>query len=128
MAQLSVIPTQWTRLSILLGIICDIQIPIIRTCKYTVNLLSRRNATHIKRLLFSPFDYDKATERLPVDIYIGGVEHAILHLLYSRFFSKFLLKQGFFGEKLEAAGNRGEPFKILLTQVSTNRQMIIPQL
>ncbi|CAM0139867.1 unnamed protein product [Umbelopsis sp. WA50703] len=63
-----------------------------------------------------PFSYDKATERLPVDIYIGGVEHAILHLLYSRFFAKFLQKQGFYGEKPEAVGNRGEPFKILLTQ------------
>ncbi|KAI8582612.1 hypothetical protein K450DRAFT_226084 [Umbelopsis ramanniana AG] len=63
-----------------------------------------------------PFDHDKATERLPVDVYIGGVEHAILHLLYSRFFSKFLLKQGFYAEKPEASGNRGEPFKVLLTQ------------
>ncbi|CAO3661911.1 unnamed protein product [Umbelopsis vinacea] len=63
-----------------------------------------------------PFDHEKATARLPVDIYIGGVEHAILHLLYSRFFSKFLMKQGFFGEKPEALGNKGEPFNILLTQ------------
>jgi len=63
-----------------------------------------------------PFDHNKATERLPVDIYIGGVEHAILHLLYSRFFSKFLLQQGFYSEKPEALGNKGEPFGILLTQ------------
>ena len=71
-------------------------------------------------ILFSPFDHDKASERLPVDVYIGGVEHAILHLLYSRFFSKFLVKQGFYTEKPEASGNRGEPFKLLLTQVRVN--------
>jgi leucyl-tRNA synthetase len=75
--------------------------------------------------LIRPFSYDKATERLPVDIYIGGVEHAILHLLYSRFFAKFLQKQGFYGEKPEAVGNRGEPFKILLTQVSKGLRLIM---
>lgn len=46
-------------------------------------------------------------------MYIGGVEHAILHLLYSRFLSKFLWKEGAYISK---HGN-GEPFKVLLTQV-----------
>ena len=45
---------------------------------------------------------------LPVDLYIGGIEHAILHLLYSRFFHKALRDLGM------VEGN--EPFKKLLTQ------------
>lgn len=50
---------------------------------------------------------------MPVDVYVGGVEHAILHLLYARFISKFL------GEEFPNAAftaQRCEPFKRLLTQ------------
>ncbi|KAL9064942.1 MAG: hypothetical protein Q9157_007651 [Trypethelium eluteriae] len=52
---------------------------------------------------------------LPVDIYIGGVEHAILHLLYARFISKFLASTSFWpsGGGLD---NKGEPFRNLITQ------------
>lgn len=59
-----------------------------------------------------PFSYENATERMPVDLYIGGVEHAILHLLYSRFIAKFLGSIGMWdGRKLF-----NEPFKRLITQ------------
>ena len=45
---------------------------------------------------------------MPVDQYIGGIEHAILHLLYSRFFTKALRDLGYF--------DLNEPFKGLFTQ------------
>ncbi|HXH64578.1 MAG TPA: leucine--tRNA ligase, partial [Mariprofundaceae bacterium] len=49
---------------------------------------------------------------LPVDQYIGGVEHAVLHLLYARFFYKLMRDEGLFG----AEGGGDEPFTRLLTQ------------
>lgn len=42
-------------------------------------------------------DREKADKYLPVDMYIGGVEHAVLHLLYSRFWTKFLYDIGAVG-------------------------------
>lgn len=55
-----------------------------------------------------PFDKDKADYWMNVDQYIGGVEHAILHLLYARFFTKALHDFGYI--------TCDEPFKNLLTQ------------
>lgn len=59
-----------------------------------------------------PFSFDKASNSMPVDIYIGGVEHAILHLLYSRFISKFTASIGMW----DGHECQGEPFKRLITQ------------
>ncbi len=55
-----------------------------------------------------PFEGEDASYWMPVDQYIGGVEHAVMHLLYARFFVKALRDLGYF--KLN------EPFKNLLTQ------------
>jgi leucyl-tRNA synthetase len=55
-----------------------------------------------------PFDRAAAAYWMPVDFYSGGVEHAILHLLYSRFFTRVLRDVGLV--------NVDEPFKRLLTQ------------
>lgn len=49
-----------------------------------------------------------------MDLYIGGVEHAILHLLYSRFISKFAAKSGLWNGGSDPGS--GEPFKKLITQ------------
>ncbi|MGF7006303.1 leucine--tRNA ligase [Aminobacter sp. BE322] len=55
-----------------------------------------------------PTDPMAANEWLPVDQYIGGIEHAILHLLYSRFFTRAMREAGHL--------NLAEPFKGLFTQ------------
>ena len=56
----------------------------------------------------APWDINKCNYWTPVDQYIGGIEHAILHLLYSRFFTKVLKDAGLV--------DTDEPFKNLLTQ------------
>jgi len=55
-----------------------------------------------------PFNKEETKYWMPVDQYIGGIEHAILHLLYSRFFTKFLKDLGLL--------DFDEPFRKLLTQ------------
>lgn len=55
-----------------------------------------------------PFQFEKVNDWMPVDQYVGGIEHAILHLLYSRFFTKVLRDRGLV--------NVDEPFNRLLTQ------------
>jgi len=54
------------------------------------------------------FQKEKVAFWMPVDFYIGGIEHAVLHLLYARFFQKFLYDLGLVKDK--------EPFLRLITQ------------
>ncbi|MBA4391406.1 MAG: leucine--tRNA ligase [Syntrophus sp. (in: bacteria)] len=56
----------------------------------------------------APLDRKRVDYWMPVDQYIGGIEHAVLHLLYSRFFNRVLNELGFVGVR--------EPFQNLLTQ------------
>ena len=57
-----------------------------------------------------PFDPEIARHFMPVDQYIGGIEHAILHLLYARFYTRALIDVGL------APGLGREPFSRLFTQ------------
>ena len=57
----------------------------------------------------APFSKDAINYWLPVDQYIGGIEHAILHLLYSRFFTKVI-------KRMQDLVEFDEPFTNLLTQ------------
>ena len=65
----------------------------------------RYTAPHLSS---APFEREVLDYWLPVDQYIGGVEHAVLHLLYARFFTKVLYDEGLVGVR--------EPFARLFTQ------------
>ncbi|RDL35484.1 uncharacterized protein BP5553_07415 [Venustampulla echinocandica] len=60
-----------------------------------------------------PFSPEAVDSSLPIDIYVGGVEHAILHLLYARFISKFFATTPYWPS---GSKTRGEPFKRVLAQ------------
>lgn len=62
------------------------------------------------------FDPAKTNDWMPVDQYVGGIEHAILHLLYSRFFTKVLRDSPSGGSATRGLLNFDEPFQRLLTQ------------
>lgn len=57
-----------------------------------------------------PFNFEDAKYWLPVDLYIGGIEHACLHLIYARFFTKVISDLGLMPKEIR------EPFTGLLTQ------------
>ncbi|KAG5924430.1 coenzyme A transporter, partial [Claviceps sorghi] len=64
-----------------------------------------------------PFSAEAAGRMLPVDTYIGGIEHAILHLLYARFMYKFLASTCLMPRlHEEERASSAEPFKRLITQ------------
>ena len=56
----------------------------------------------------APYDVEKSNAWMPIDQYTGGIEHAVLHLIYARFFQKFLMDMGM--------ANDPEPFPHLLNQ------------
>ncbi|KAN0027809.1 hypothetical protein ACTFIV_009633 [Dictyostelium citrinum] len=68
---------------------------------YFLRFLDSKNSESI-------FSTELVNRFMPVDVYVGGIEHAILHLLYSRFITKFLKDQ----QLIE----HSEPFKVLLAQ------------
>lgn len=72
------------------------------SCWYFLRFVDPKNDKEI-------FDHQKIKEWLPVDFYVGGIEHAVLHLLYSRFFVKFLHEQGYlpFDEPFKKLFNQG---------------------
>ncbi len=71
------------------------------SCWYYLRYLDPRNSKHA-------CDPEKEKYWMPVDLYIGGAEHAVLHLLYSRFWHKFLYDCGYVSTK--------EPFQKLINQ------------
>jgi len=71
------------------------------SCWYYLRYLDPRNDKE-------PWDKDKEKYWMPVDLYIGGVEHAVLHLLYARFWHKVLFDLGYVSTT--------EPFKKLINQ------------
>jgi leucyl-tRNA synthetase len=76
--------------------------------RYTLTDAERAAGTPGGRPNDRPFDRKKVDYWMPVDQYIGGIEHAVLHLLYTRFICKVLYDAGHVGF--------AEPFKALFTQ------------
>src|SRR6476469_7539214 len=71
------------------------------SCWYFLRFVDPHNDRH-------PWDAEKEKYWMPVDLYVGGVEHAVLHLLYSRFWHKVMFDLGHV--------STAEPFKRLVNQ------------
>jgi len=61
-----------------------------------------------------PFDPEEAAYWLPVDVYTGGAEHATMHLLYSRWFTKAMRDLGMFDETIEIMNEHGRDTDLLM--------------
>ncbi|RUL88618.1 leucine--tRNA ligase [Tautonia sociabilis] len=71
------------------------------SCWYYLRYIDPKNSEH-------PWDPEKERYWMPVDLYVGGAEHAVLHLLYSRFWHKVLFDRGLV--------STAEPFQRLVNQ------------
>ncbi len=76
---------------------------------YQYRYLSPKNAEQ-------PFTPEEAAYWLPVDVYTGGAEHATMHLLYTRFFTKAMRDTGVFDETAEIMGQHGRNPEALLNE------------
>ncbi len=78
------------------------------SCWYYLAYILKQKSKNKKQKYEIIWDIKKLKYWLPVDLYVGGVEHAVLHLLYARFWHKFLYNLGWVPTK--------EPFKRLFNQ------------
>ncbi len=64
----------------------------------------------------APFDPEEAAYWLPVDTYTGGAEHATMHLLYTRFFTKAMRDTGMFADAAQIAAQRGRDVETMFDE------------
>lgn len=67
--------------------------------KFEDNLFDPDHTIYVCPVCCRPFDRSLADQWMPVDVYIGGKEHAVMHLYYARFLSHFCKDQGLVSHK-----------------------------